>query len=1765
MEVSVSNVLSAFSKEEDESSWGAMDKSLSAVAAVLDQPSFTMFAYVEQLKRIKHCLAQSLHSPRSALQKTTISLLCTAARTLGTAFAPLAVDILPVVLSLCAKASIVMVRLAATALGDIVASCSTGVSSFAVVCLVELRKGAKTSKPLRIVAVDCVRSVVCTFATRGISETSKMVETVHEVLRLAISDSANEVRDAGRRLFSDYSEIVGPERLERFISTLPPQLQKSLHIKPATKSFTSTVEINRAKLEFRRKQELEFQRAQELLQLKKLQQQQQQYHQQSQYQDWNSESQSIRSVSPTASLSRVVSPGTTHPHVPLPSASSIPTPSGSFPIHPQLISTSRTPSGRSNRTSWILPSSHTMDDEDLLQDDTSSLLDGEAPPLFSLDDFEDSSDLYAATATESLFGAISYNIPLSSGRTASIHTSMSRELGGSARGNGSILTDDTVESENGSNGEPGVNTSHAVNGTETGSGVPMERIRSSRRHNGEENSGGNAQSNLVENQKLEAAQDEEIANLVAEIRLLEQQEGISREWQKEQRHRGRSRSSRLSSTGSLPRGIEMPPVGGVTLDMEFAAAATVPRTANELYENDEDEVSVELDPEYLRMTAGYEDVETLDGFVEGSASFEETDSRVHAVVSVTASSEILDTATATPTILAECTDAVGKIPVEEASCVGDNNSAVNPSETETPSQVMSKDSAEIKNVEVQVIEAKVPEAIMDSEESGRRDSDSRSARESIQTLSDNAHELVISQAGTQTPSLETGNDNQNDDAFDETKEETDRMNLEPVVILCSAATSEDGGEAEVYETLAIQVVEVDGDEQVPTELETNLANTDAEAIMADSNAANQVTVADTIETDEQQEIPAVQTEPIDIIDSAVPIDELDTPQPAPGVGLDASTEDVKSKEVASEIPTDQGEVERDAAESPSAPAHSAPFGTEGRLDSGAILDEGLDLHKTTASTKESDSLEADAANNQGKSVESSNVPEAASSAAETGISLTEAPKMAPVLPPPVLVSSVSVEDGNAVTLLKGIVSPVSANSDDSTSTTLQSSAAELSQSHAVNLPSQESRNTKSPQPPSAMRTSFLPMMTRQKSNSRPIRPDVQQLQSVPEPPRLAKTASVGRQSTLPKPASISSPTPISSLRRSSVSTNPSQSRKLPAASSPSKKSGMSPPTMFRTPSVTPSPSPPGMRRQGTNGKSSTGPLSSTVTPRAQVSKTASSIAISSSKSGSRSSNDTQNTTVKQTPTSAGGGLRRAISTSVIPTVATSSSKLAQGTALRTALTSPSKSKSLGVPNSASSPQRSVRPSTTAAALSPTPNRLNSKPQLVISSSARNLNRVKSPTNSAESSSSRGSSSGITGNQTVVSPTSPVLSPNESERTDVSSRNSTGAVPDRRSVVISPSGKRSVVSPTGRPSPPVYRHLRPAPPSASSSEPVIPESTIQAAQSSVDGVAVPSIPLIRSKSVSWHAEISTVMGYSDADEGAFSVANQLGDAIIQGVEGIWSFCESYSNGVGSEAWGMDAVLSRLEDIVNAVVKDLNQSLGKKRDAVHIKHGLGILKSSLDVAGMERIGVSGTDGEVKATIPENCLESLVRCALALSAAAEGTDDNLEIEYEVSNVIEAFESRLPFPTIISVVANILKLISSAVATQPTSEVSEQRCCFEILARVLDTTVVTGRSSRPSSFVKTTPANESVDELDLAGSFKQESVNEVATALVDWDSLTVLVAEGLESKHPLTRKSAFDCAVALCRRRGSTVELYQHVLEKSGRSRQIVLKGMLERRLRV
>ncbi|ORY31487.1 hypothetical protein BCR33DRAFT_792098 [Rhizoclosmatium globosum] len=276
MDSSVALVSAAFSKPEDESTWTPMDRALSAFTVAIERSSVA--GVTDAMKRIKGPITQSLFSPRSALQKTAILLLVGAAKFLQGLFATqgFASEHLPSLLMLCAKASVVMVRLASTAIEDIVTACSSASSPaallpFASVCLAELRKGAKVSKPLRIVAVDSVKCVVEGLRNNdGNSRAWRMdtglLEVVQEVIRLAISDSASEVRDSGRHLFTEYSQLYSEDRIQKFATTLSPQHIKSLNIKPPTQQPRNATEINRAKVQFGESKQQEFQR----LQLKKV-------------------------------------------------------------------------------------------------------------------------------------------------------------------------------------------------------------------------------------------------------------------------------------------------------------------------------------------------------------------------------------------------------------------------------------------------------------------------------------------------------------------------------------------------------------------------------------------------------------------------------------------------------------------------------------------------------------------------------------------------------------------------------------------------------------------------------------------------------------------------------------------------------------------------------------------------------------------------------------------------------------------------------------------------------------------------------------------------------------------------------------------------------------------------------------------------------------------------------------------------------------------------------------------------------------------------------------------------------------------------------------------------------------------------------------------------------------------------------------------------------------------------------------------------------
>ncbi|KAJ3343826.1 hypothetical protein HDU83_005457 [Entophlyctis luteolus] len=246
IENAAASVLAAFAKPEDEATWAQMDKSLSAFALRMVQ--VPPWSAIDPILRIKDKVMQSMNSPRSALQKTAVNLLVTGARALGPQFSPVAADALPALLFLCAKANAVTVRLASSAIEDIIAFCGESVSSFAVVCLKELKKGgSKMSKQMRIVAVLSVASVVATLSSsENFSAVCgcivyygppdvvlKLVDVVQEVLRISVADSANEVREASRKLFGAYMETF--PQPEKFLASLSVQHLKTLNIKDRPK------------------------------------------------------------------------------------------------------------------------------------------------------------------------------------------------------------------------------------------------------------------------------------------------------------------------------------------------------------------------------------------------------------------------------------------------------------------------------------------------------------------------------------------------------------------------------------------------------------------------------------------------------------------------------------------------------------------------------------------------------------------------------------------------------------------------------------------------------------------------------------------------------------------------------------------------------------------------------------------------------------------------------------------------------------------------------------------------------------------------------------------------------------------------------------------------------------------------------------------------------------------------------------------------------------------------------------------------------------------------------------------------------------------------------------------------------------------------------------------------------------------------------------------------------------------------------------------
>ncbi|KAJ3002367.1 UNVERIFIED_CONTAM: hypothetical protein HDU68_006301 [Siphonaria sp. JEL0065] len=136
-----------------------------------------------------------------------------------------------------------------------------------------------------------------------------------------------------------------------------------------------------------------------------------------------------------------------------------------------------------------------------------------------------------------------------------------------------------------------------------------------------------------------------------------------------------------------------------------------------------------------------------------------------------------------------------------------------------------------------------------------------------------------------------------------------------------------------------------------------------------------------------------------------------------------------------------------------------------------------------------------------------------------------------------------------------------------------------------------------------------------------------------------------------------------------------------------------------------------------------------------------------------------------------------------------------------------------------------------------------------------------------------------------------------------------------------------------------------------------------------------------------------------------------DAIMGGVDSVWELLEVYG---GVESWTLEPIKMRVEDLVSAVLKDLGDE--KKRTPVFIKQGLGIFQS-------------GSALETKGTnLPSDSLTQVLKCVLQLAASAEGTDDVLEIEYEVAGTLEMIESMVGFSVLPQVISSVLDEMKSS-----------------------------------------------------------------------------------------------------------------------------------------
>ncbi|KAI9335290.1 clasp N terminal-domain-containing protein [Obelidium mucronatum] len=226
-----------------------------------------------------------------------------------------------------------------------------------------------------------------------------------------------------------------------------------------------------------------------------------------------------------------------------------------------------------------------------------------------------------------------------------------------------------------------------------------------------------------------------------------------------------------------------------------------------------------------------------------------------------------------------------------------------------------------------------------------------------------------------------------------------------------------------------------------------------------------------------------------------------------------------------------------------------------------------------------------------------------------------------------------------------------------------------------------------------------------------------------------------------------------------------------------------------------------------------------------------------------------------------------------------------------------------------------------------------------------------------------------------------------------------------------------------------------------------------------------------------------------------------------LEGLWLFAREKRN--------LDALELHLDTLIDIVLKKAKEE--PHLSVAQVKCGIFIL-----LILIEHFAVDGRAADV-----------LLAALLFESKPIDDSDNRLELEYEVDSMLSTFRQTFEAKTLLFCVLRVLET-TSIVSTQ---------LCFELMTFAL---------------TEAKRIEGDGDDNVLFGTDEELEVD-------FWNRIIGFVVVGLDSKVAASRKSAFDCAVAMCLRKGEMLatQLFMEVGKTSGRGREIVVRGMVERYL--